>query len=224
MLVLLLWRMIEKVRIHHNKFNSVQYSYPKFNCRRWFRDRTIQLTFALHPFLLLSHPSAMIAQAQTELKATVQKLTTKFDISVTDTEKSVREAIMQEMAAEKLKEISVLLKKVLCVLYIFLDRTTILTQCWTHSLLEFILSTILINLFRYSAQRMFKLHVQMRGGKQQKKLTPSGNSFLRGRNKPPKTSQSLKSCTLAGRICSDILILLSSYHVTCWFMTAIYSE
>ena len=119
MLVLLLWRMIEKVRIHHNKFNSVQYSYPKFDCRRWFRNRTIQLTFALHPFLLLSHPSAMIAQAQTELKATVQKLTTKFDISVTDTEKSVREAIMQEMAAEKLKEISVLLKKVLCVLYIF---------------------------------------------------------------------------------------------------------
>ena len=166
----------------------------------------------------------MIAQAQTELKATVQKLTTKFDISVTDTEKSVREAIMQEMAAEKLKEISVLLKKVLCVLYIFLDRTTILTQCWTHSLLEFILSTILINLFRYSAQRMFKLHVQMRGGKQQKKLTPSGNSFLRGRNKPPKTSQSLKSCTLAGTICSDILILLPSYHVTCWLMTAIYSE
>ena len=224
MLVLLLWRMIEKVRIHHNKFNSVQYSYPKFDCRRWFRNHTIQLTFPLHPFLLLSHPSAMIAQAQTELKATVQKLTTKFDISVTDTEKSVREAIMQEMAAEKLKEISVLLKKVLCVLNISLDRTTILTQCWTHNLPEFILSTILINLFRYSAQRMFKLHVQMRGGKQQKKLTPLGNSFLRGRNRPPKTSQSLKSCTLAGTICSDILILLSSYHVTCWFMTAIYSE
>ena len=54
----------------------------------------------------------MIAQAQTELKATIKKLTMKFDISATDTEKSVRETMMQEMAADKLKETSVLLKKV----------------------------------------------------------------------------------------------------------------
>ena len=54
----------------------------------------------------------MIAQAQTELKATIKKLTMKFDISANDTEKSVRETMMQEMAADKSKEISVLLKKV----------------------------------------------------------------------------------------------------------------
>lgn len=65
-----------------------------------------------------AHPvsSVLIARGQSELSAKINELTMKFGASTTDMEKSVRETMMQEMAAEKIRDIAAMQKKVLIYL------------------------------------------------------------------------------------------------------------
>ena len=56
--------------------------------------------------------SVLIARSQAELRAKINELTQKFGLSSTEMERSVRETVVQEMAAEKLREIAAMQKMV----------------------------------------------------------------------------------------------------------------
>ena len=73
-----------------------------------------QQSFILPFFLLLNVPHTIVftARAQSELRSKICELTEKFSASAMDMERSVRETVMQETAAERIREIAAMQKKV----------------------------------------------------------------------------------------------------------------
>lgn len=71
------------------------------------------LTFTDFLSFTIFYPVAFTARAQSELRSKISELTEKFSASAMDMERSVRETVMQETAAERIREIGAMQKKVI---------------------------------------------------------------------------------------------------------------